>query len=279
MHDTVSDLLMLPVVLVFLGYLVRSYWRLWKRIGVKALWSFVPGTMPYYLAGALVTFLIAGLVSGTLFGLVGPWLILILWPVLFFLWKYWDSRRASKTENNSLRSHSSGNDLYSSRQPSHLATSSTRTLRKVATGVGIFFFGYVVIVLVVLGYSFSQAETERRKIHVGMTAEEVLPALRNYHMLAADSDAPTSGPHDFSHSVSLTIDSNGLFHCQLRCVGKPPVLSAETAAELMHEKLSDGYEWHWHYTFVNLTPQRISFNVIFGSDGRVKEVQAPYGWD
>lgn len=286
MPDALSDLLIVVGVLVFLGYLVRSYWRLWKRIGVRALWTFVPGTMPYYLAVALITGLIATVVSGLLSGWVGPWCILVLWPVFFFLWKYRDYRRVKRTGSASLKWYS----LDDQSSPLHSATTAARAvppkprairraLGKFATGVGVFLFACMMMVFVTLAYSFKEVKEERAKIHIGMTAEEVLPAVQKYDMLAASSDAPRSGPADFSHSLNLGIDSNGLFHCQLGCMGEPPVLSAEAAAERMHQKLGDGYEWHWRYTYVNLTPQHISFNVIFGRDGRVKDVQAPYGWD
>jgi hypothetical protein len=54
---------------------------------------------------------------------------------------------------------------------------------------------------------------------------------------------------------------------------QPRVFSAQAAAELMHERLGDGCEWHWRYTIVNDTPQHFSFSVTFGPDGRVKELK------
>jgi hypothetical protein len=35
-----------------------------------------------------------------------------------------------------------------------------------------------------------------------------------------------------------------------------PRLNEDEALALMKQKMSDGYEWRWRYTFVNDTPQR-----------------------
>jgi hypothetical protein len=48
---------------------------------------------------------------------------------------------------------------------------------------------------------------------------------------------------------------------------------------LMKQKMSDGYEWRWRYTFINDTPQHFSFTVTFGRDGRVKDGTDVWGWD
>lgn len=56
-------------------------------------------------------------------------------------------------------------------------------------------------------------------------------------------------------------------------------LSRAATAELMKQKMGDGYEWRWRYTFVNATPQHFSFTVTFGRDGRVKNVTDVWDWD
>jgi hypothetical protein len=49
-------------------------------------------------------------------------------------------------------------------------------------------------------------------------------------------------------------------------------LTESQAAELMKQKMSDGYgEWHWRYTFSSVTLMS-SFTVTFGRDGRVKDI-------
>ena len=56
-------------------------------------------------------------------------------------------------------------------------------------------------------------------------------------------------------------------------------LTESQAAELMKQKMSDGYEWRWRYTFLTDTPRHYSFTVTFGRDGRVKDITDVWGWD
>jgi hypothetical protein len=53
---------------------------------------------------------------------------------------------------------------------------------------------------------------------------------------------------------------------------------SETITRL-HARLHDGYRWSFHYTYINMTPQHVSFSVVFSPDGRVTEVKPVYGWD
>jgi len=48
-------------------------------------------------------------------------------------------------------------------------------------------------------------------------------------------------------------------------------LTESQAAELMNQKMSDGYEWRWEYRFVQGTLTS-TFSVTFGRDGRVKDI-------
>jgi len=48
-------------------------------------------------------------------------------------------------------------------------------------------------------------------------------------------------------------------------------LTKSQAAELINEKMSDGYEWRWQFTF-RTGEYLLYFNVIFGRDGRVKDI-------
>ena len=47
----------------------------------------------------------------------------------------------------------------------------------------------------------------------------------------------------------------------------------------MKQKMSDGYDWRWRFTFINDTLRHFSFTVTFGRDGRVKNVTDVWGWD
>jgi len=46
----------------------------------------------------------------------------------------------------------------------------------------------------------------------------------------------------------------------------------------MKQKMSDGYDWRWRYTFINDTPRHFSFTVTLGRDGRLKNVTDVWGW-
>jgi len=287
-----TDLWSLIWLLVFLGYLIRSHRRLGNRIGAKALWRMVPGTMPYNIMQLLVTGIVA-LIIADIFGndLIAP-VYFILWPGLFLLWKYWDRRRTGQALNSSPDLQARLNGQVSPTQPPRATTlpvpsvrpknkprDAFRSLGKFAAGVAVLLFVGMGTMIFALSYYHRQAEAEHDKIHIGMTAEQVLSVVQNYFSLHAYSDAPKSGPDDFSHSVSLMIDSDGLLRTYDLSSRQPRMFSPQAAAELMHDKLGDGYEWHWRYTFVNDTPQHISFSVTFGPDGRVKEIKPVYGWD
>jgi hypothetical protein len=56
-------------------------------------------------------------------------------------------------------------------------------------------------------------------------------------------------------------------------------LSENEAVALMKQKMSDGYDWRWRYTFINDSPQHFSFTVTRGRDVRVKEVTDVWGWN
>ena len=292
MQHTMSDLWLLFCTLAFLGVVVRAYLPLWKRIGVKALGRLVPGTLPYYAFRVIATGIAAVLLAQFAPDDPGSLVFLALWMGLFLLWKYWDGGRAAQAGISSPDLHPRLNqpssfpqlqDATRSAAPAALPKPKRptviRTLGRFAAGVVLLLLASMLMVIGALTYYHHQAESEHDKIHLGMTAEQVLSAVQNYFILAAYSDAPASGPGDTSHSITLTIDSNGLLHTYDLSSRQPRVFSAQAAAELMREKLGDGCEWHWRYTFVNDTPQHISFSVIFGRDGRVKELKPVYGWD
>jgi hypothetical protein len=287
---TMSDLWLLLCTLVFVGVAVRAYLRLWKRIGVKALWTLVPGTLPYYALRIIVTG-IAAAVLAQLASEDGEGLVfLTLWPGLFLLWKYWDRHRRQAA--SSLPGFQALPDKqFSTPQPQSPAILPTtlvppkrkqpilRILGKFVAAVVLLLIAGIGMVAASLAYYHHLAQVEHDKIRLGMTPEQVLSQVQNYFILAAYSDAPVNGPDDTSHLLTLTTDSNGLLHAYDLPALQARTLSAQAAAELMHEKLGNGYDWHWRYTFVNDTPQHISFIVTFGPDGRVKELKPVYGWD
>jgi hypothetical protein len=80
------------------------------------------------------------------------------------------------------------------------------------------------------------------------------------------------------HYASLTAREDGTLGCSCAPDQSRQLTYAEAVA-LMKQKMSDGYEWRWRYTFINDTPQHFSFTVTFGRDGRVKDVTDVWGWD
>ncbi len=81
------------------------------------------------------------------------------------------------------------------------------------------------------------------------------------------------------HYASLAEHGDGTFACSTGPDYRSEQLTDTEAAALMKQKMSDGYEWRWRYTFINDTPQHFSFTVTFGRDGRVKDVTDVWGWD
>jgi hypothetical protein len=81
------------------------------------------------------------------------------------------------------------------------------------------------------------------------------------------------------HYASLTGHKNGQFGWYDGPGYRGHELTEDEALELMKQKMSDGYEWRWRYTFTNDTPRHFSFTVTFGRDGRVKDVTDVWGWD
>jgi len=81
------------------------------------------------------------------------------------------------------------------------------------------------------------------------------------------------------HYANLMRQRNGEFVCLCGTKNELQNLTGSEAAELMKQKMSDGYDWRWRYTFVTATPRHFSFTVTFGRDGRVKDITDVWGWD
>jgi hypothetical protein len=100
-------------------------------------------------------------------------------------------------------------------------------------------------------------------------------------MFQASSEFPHDDKADPENlpAMSLGRSSDGTYHSYDPASRQTLNLSEPEAIERLHAKLHDGYPWHFHYTYVNMTPQHVSFSVEFGPDGRVSEVRPVYGWD
>lgn len=243
-------------------------------------WTLPPRTLPWYAVRLVVTCMVAGIIA-SFFGEEGALAWILVWPGLFWLWKYWDRRRGETFPSAAGTQPSVGpTSRGSSTAIPRPRLSWRRILRNAAlTIVGLVVF-FVVLVVYPLHYSQKQAEAARDKVHVGMMADEVLPAVRGWFGLRAHAVLPENAKDDDgSHYVSLSLDSDGKYHGSVPPNSDLRELSESEAAALLRQKMSDGHEWIWRYTFLNRTPQRFSFSVTFRPDGRVKEVTPVWGWD
>ena len=158
-----------------------------------------------------------------------------------------------------------------------------RAVRKTLTltaGAFVFIVGMAIVMILCLGYYARQAKAERDKVHIGMTVDQVLPLVHGAlgirtHAVLPDNVSDEEGVH----YASLAEHGDGTFTCSTGPDYRSEQLSDAEAAALMKQKMSDGYEWRWRYTFINDTPQHFSFTVTFGRDGRVKDVTDVWGWD
>jgi hypothetical protein len=56
-------------------------------------------------------------------------------------------------------------------------------------------------------------------------------------------------------------------------------LTETLAEERLQAKVHGGYRWRSNCVYINMTPIHVSFNVVFGPDGRVAQVTPVHGWD
>jgi hypothetical protein len=200
MQHAMSDLWLLFCTLAFVGVVVRAYLCLWKRIGVKALWTLVPGTLPYYAFRLIVTGIAAVLLAQFAADDAESLVFLALWIGLFVLWKYWDRRQAAQAGISSLELHPGLNQPSSFPQPQDGTRSAApaalpkhrrpiviRTLGSFVAGVVLLLLASMLMLIGALTYYHHQAESEHDRIHIGMTAEQVLSVVHNYFILAAYS--------------------------------------------------------------------------------------------
>jgi hypothetical protein len=153
-----------------------------------------------------------------------------------------------------------------------------------------------------------EVRIERNKVRVGMTIDDVLPLVHGMEITASADGAWLSGLPDnklFYYSpgsLSLVQHGDGAFTFRCYCgtvrvsrnsqvtesqvvelVKEKPeqVLENMTefqAAELMKQKMSDGFEWSWKYeTFKH--SRHYVFTVTFGPDGRVNHISDVYCTD
>jgi hypothetical protein len=159
---------------------------------------------------------------------------------------------------------------------------SRRTLRGslAITGLVFIFVLIPMFVLVPLSMSFVRARRVHDSIHNGMTAAEVLHTAQDCDIFRASSDFPHDET-DIKNIPVVHLDRNkhGIYRTFDTATSRDLDLSESEAIDHLHARLHDGFPWHFHYTYINGTPEHITFIVDFGPDGRVSQVGPVYGWD
>jgi hypothetical protein len=282
----ITDVYLLGFLLLVGWALARSLWK-WKRTKSRA--PLIHKTTPMKLLRLAVTGLVAFAILLAFRDKTGDyaWLVwLVLWVALYWLWKLWDRWRGK------------GVDKAAPALPAQIEPPSEppaaperdkarpprrrMILRRAAvtiTGALVVIVLMLVVMLLGLAYYQRQAKKERDKVRVGMTVEQVLPLVHGALGVRAHAILPDNvTDKELKHYVSFGSHED-MYCCFEGPDGEKHKLTAPEAAAAMHQKMSDGYEWIWRYTFVNDTPMHFSFSVTFGTDGRVKQVTDVWGWD
>jgi len=186
---------------------------------------------------------------------------IVCWAVLYWLWK-WEGRDRK--------------NITSTRWRSALRT----IITLVAAAVVLTVFMPIIAMILSLGHSGRQARAERDKVRIGMTIGNVLPLVHGDVAIRAHAVLPDNVADDeLVHYADLMQQRDGTFVCSYGKKREVQSLTESAAAELMKQKMSDGYDWRWRYTFVTAAPRHFSFTVTFGRDGRVKDITDVWGWD
>jgi hypothetical protein len=201
---------------------------------------------------------------------------LILWPALFFGWPYLSRRLGFNFPR--------GPAPRNSRPATPKRPLWLRLVRGTVASIGGFILTILLLSLTVmlpLALSHHRAQKQHNAIRVGMTVPEVLNAVTDCDIFQASSDFPYDDKADADKipAMSLGRTKDGVYRTYDLATNQNLQLSESGAIARLHAKLHDGSNWTFHYTFINMTPQHISFSVVFGPDGRVTEVKPVYGWD
>jgi hypothetical protein len=210
----------------------------------------------------------------------------VLWVVLYWLWKFWERWRGKGIAN---AAHEPTVTAVLVPEPQVMLDSGVqwplrrRVVRKTVTlaaGAVVFIVVMVGVMILCLGYYERQAKAERDKVQKGMTVDDVLPLVHRACGIRTHAVLPENvSDEEGVHYVSLMEHEDGTFRWSSGPDYQSRQLTEEEAVAQMKQKMSDGYDWRWRYTFINDTPQHFSFTVTFGRDGRVKDVTDVWGWD
>lgn len=156
------------------------------------------------------------------------------------------------------------------------------TVRGTLRGIGYVFVVVLIpmFIFVPLSLSFFRARKVHDSIRNGMTVAEVIHTAHDCDLFSASSDFPYDKA-DVKDIPAVRLDrtKDGIYRTFDSATSKDLNLSESEAVHHLHARLHDGYAWHFHYTYINASPEHITFIVDFGPDGRVSQVGPVYGWD
>jgi hypothetical protein len=192
---------------------------------------------------------------------VGDFAFLPLWIALFLGWPYLSRRWA----------------LYfpKSQQPRPPAPKRPFAIR-LLRGFGKLVSALILVLIVPqlpLGFSFYQAESARRTLHVGMTEDEVLRSVRGWDGMQVLSFPEGADPDTGDIlAISFGTSGNGVYTVGDYTTGRGRQISEPEALALIQQKVQGTDKHSFLYNYVNFN-QKVYFSVVFGPDGRVTEVR------
>ncbi|MGO9087815.1 MAG: hypothetical protein ACLQBK_21570 [Candidatus Sulfotelmatobacter sp.] len=218
---------------------------------------------------ALLFFAMLATVINSDFGAI--W-ILPFWLALYFGW-YYLTRRFPSLNTEIARARSAPASSGSVQPRPRYAWKNAKVLALVLL------FLFLLFLPVML--SFQKASMAHNSIHVGMTLAEVLPTVKECDLFSASSDFPHDKRTDGGKAPELRLSWNkdGTYRAFDPAAGRIISMTESEAVEYLHATLHEGYTWTFHYTYNNVTPEHVTFHVVFGTDGRVSEVKDIYGFD
>ena len=271
-------------LLLIAGVVSHSVWRQSKRVGPRAVWKRTWRSARWYLFRLGVTSILAWVIA-VVVAEEGGGVWVALWVGLYWLWKLWDrwqGKGIARPADQPMVTKvvvPQPQALPEGRPPRPLWRRVVRKTATLAAGAVIFIAVLGGVMILGLGYYERQAKAERNKVQIGMTVDEVLSRVHGGCVRAHAVLPENMSEEELVHYASFTEHPDGTVGWSNAPDYRPRRLTPDEAAELMKQKMSDGYEWRWRYTFVNDTPQHFSFTVTFGRDGRVKHVTDVWGWD
>lgn len=273
-------------LLLIVGSLIRWFRRRSKRTGPKAVWTHTWRVTRWYLFRLGMTLVVGWVIAATLTNnpVVLVWIWVALWVGLYWLWKLWDRWRGKSVPYTANEPRATVMvpvpQAFEAIPRRPLWKRVVRKTVTLAAGAIVFIVVMGAVMTLCLGYYERQAKAERNKVQKGMTVDEVLPLVHGacgirMHAVLPDNVSDEEGVH----YVSLLEHGDGTVGWSSGPDYQSRQLTEEEAVMLMKQKMLDGYDWRWRYTFLNDTPQHFSFTVTFGHDGRVKDVTDVWGWD